>query len=116
MRLAGFLGLGAIPPEPEWGAMLGTHESIVTLNAGKGGRRAAHARKDLAPYLKKYANLDKIIMFLGVNVKASKDLEKAAEAVFAIAAKDRTSRREAGRGGGKDLPSDAKRSAASTDN
>jgi len=63
----------SITDRGKWVASVGAHESIETVNAGRSGRKAAQAREELAPYLEKYSNLDRIIMFLGVNDLPARD-------------------------------------------
>jgi lysophospholipase L1-like esterase len=57
----------------EWVATLGTHKRFETINAGKSGRQTVEAKKMLAPYLEDNSDLDKIIMFLGVNDLPARD-------------------------------------------
>ena len=57
----------------KWVATVGAHKSIHAINAGVSGRRAANAEKELKYYLTKHQNLDKIIMFLGVNDLPARD-------------------------------------------
>jgi len=57
----------------KWVTTVGAHESFVMINAGRNGRKAARAKKDLIPYLEKHSNLDKIIIFLGVNDLPARD-------------------------------------------
>ena len=57
----------------EWVARVGTDPGIETINAGKGGRKAAQAKAALADYLKRFSDLDAIIMFLGVNDLPARD-------------------------------------------
>lgn len=57
----------------EWVAEVGKHESFETINAGRSGRKASQAKKELAFYLDKYSDLDMIIMFLGVNDLPARD-------------------------------------------
>ncbi|RKX33277.1 MAG: hypothetical protein DRP64_21050, partial [Verrucomicrobia bacterium] len=57
----------------QWVAEVGTHEFIETINAGRPGRKAAQAKKELAVYLDQYPDLDKIILFLGVNDLPARD-------------------------------------------
>lgn len=63
----------SITANGEWVAEVGKNESIETINAGRSGRKAAQAKEELAPYLNKYADLDVIIMFLGVNDLPARD-------------------------------------------
>jgi lysophospholipase L1-like esterase len=56
-----------------WVKTVDDHESIVAINAGRSGRRASQAKKELKPYLEKYSDLDAIIIFLGVNDLPARD-------------------------------------------
>jgi lysophospholipase L1-like esterase len=73
----------SITANGEWVAEVGTHEYIETINAGRSGRKAAQAKKELAGYLEKYADLDKIIMFLGVNDLPARDNRPGDEKIAA---------------------------------
>ena len=57
----------------KWVESVGQDELFETINAGRSGRKAAEAKKDLAGYLDKYKNLDGIIMVLGVNDLPARD-------------------------------------------
>jgi lysophospholipase L1-like esterase len=56
-----------------WVKTVGNDDAFVTINAGRSGRRASQATKELKPYLKKYSDLDAIIIFLGVNDLPARD-------------------------------------------
>lgn len=71
----------SITRKGEWVATVGAHKYFATINAGRSGRKAAQAKKQLAPYLKKYQNLDKIIMILGVNDLPARDKRPGDEKV-----------------------------------
>jgi lysophospholipase L1-like esterase/dienelactone hydrolase len=67
----------------QWVAEVGAQGSFETINAGKPGRKAAQAKTELAGYLNQYSNLDKIIMFLGVNDLPARDKRPGAVKVKA---------------------------------
>lgn len=56
-----------------WVKTVGDQDAFVTINAGRSGRRAAQATKELQPYLEQYSELDAIILFLGVNDLPARD-------------------------------------------
>lgn len=57
----------SITSHGRWVKAVGQSPLFETVNAGRGGRQTKGAKKALASYLRKHANLDRIIMFLGVN-------------------------------------------------
>jgi len=66
------------------GTWLSTVEKTIDvkmINAGRSGRKAAQAKTELSPYLKKYADLDQIILFLGVNDLPARDKRPGEEKV-----------------------------------
>ena len=63
----------SITESGKWVALIGADEATETINAGKGGRKAAQAKADLAGSLAQHAELDKIILFLGVNDLPARD-------------------------------------------
>ena len=69
-----------------WVKTVGEHDSFDTINAGRSGRRASQAKKELQPYLKKYSELDAIILFLGVNDLPARDKRPGDEKVAACVA------------------------------
>ena len=56
-----------------WVKTLDDDESIQAINAGRSGRRVSQALEALPPYLAKHQNLDRIILFLGVNDLPARD-------------------------------------------
>lgn len=66
-----------------WVTTVGKNSSYETINAGLGGRKAAQAKASLSDYLAKNPNLDKIIMFLGVNDLPARDTRPGDEKVAA---------------------------------
>ncbi len=65
-----------------WVKMVGEHKAFETINGGSGGRRTKEGKKSLIKYLAEYQNLDKLIIFLGVNdlparIKTSNELKIA---------------------------------------
>ena len=66
------------------GTWLSTVEKTIDvnmINAGMSGRRAAQAKAELSPYLQKYTNPDRIILFLGVNDLPARDKRPGEEKV-----------------------------------
>lgn len=57
----------------EWVNTVDEQAGIEAINAGRSGRRAAWGKKELAPYLEKYPDLDMIFIFLGVNDLPARD-------------------------------------------
>ena len=56
-----------------WVSVVAKKASVETINGGVSGRKAAEAKAALAVYLSKYPDLDRIIMFLGVNDLPARD-------------------------------------------
>ena len=57
----------------KWVKTVDEHKSFEAINAGRAGRRAAWAEKQLKPYLQEHEDLDMIVLFLGVNDLPSRD-------------------------------------------
>lgn len=57
----------------QWVETVGKHPRFETINAGKSGRKADGAKAKLAPYLEKHKNLDRVLLFLGVNDLPARD-------------------------------------------
>lgn len=51
----------------KWVKVLDRDRGLSVINAGRSGRRVSQAAKEIVPYLEKHKDLDKIILFLGVN-------------------------------------------------
>lgn len=51
-----------------WVQSIDADESIHAINAGRSGRRVSQAEAEFPPYLAKYPNLDRIILFLGSTI------------------------------------------------
>jgi len=56
-----------------WVERVGENSAFETINAGYSGRQAQGSEKYLAEYLKKYSDLDQLILFLGVNDLPARD-------------------------------------------
>ena len=56
-----------------WVKTVGEDDAFVAINAGRSGRRASQATKELKPYLEQHSELDAIIIFLGVNDLPARD-------------------------------------------
>jgi len=56
-----------------WVASAGKMASLETINAGKSGRKAAEAKRSLAASLDRYPNVDRLIIWLGVNDLPARD-------------------------------------------
>jgi acyl-CoA thioesterase I len=63
----------SITAKGEWVETVGKKTGFETINAGKSGRKAAEAKEALKTYLSMYPDLDKIILFLGVNDLPARD-------------------------------------------
>ena len=64
-----------------WLSSVENEIDVKMINAGMSGRRAAQAATQLAPYLQQYADLDRIVLFLGVNDLPARDKRPGDEKV-----------------------------------
>jgi len=63
----------SITDKGSWSQIVEQKSSYKTINAGLSGRKVAEGKQALQTYLSKYNDLDKIIIFLGVNDLPSRD-------------------------------------------
>lgn len=68
----------SITAKPDgWVMTVNNSPFYETINCGRNGRRAVGCVSELAPYLEKHSDIDKIMIFLGVNDLPARDKRSA---------------------------------------